>query len=168
MRQLWLSVIAGGFLCLLGCDSESNSFGDGYSSTGVEILDEGNAPLTGMDSKKGILVIDNEDDLATHWYDYSVESLPNVDFQNELVVIYDRGTIDFNACSEEPTVSGVSASVDAHNRVTLLDIELTRVCVDPEVNCTAEYIAARPYKILKLARTRDIFVSENYNEQNCN
>jgi len=172
MRQITLFFLAGIFLNLQGCGSDvaaqpverTDSI---FGSTEFEILAEGSDPLSGYNASKQIRVIDNNVDFSLLWFDYTSEPQPEVDFETESVVIYDQGWIDGNTCSTYTRISDISAQVNDSNRITLVEVKLTRQCQNPDLVCATVIVDSRPFRILKLAKTRELFVGEEFLTPEC-
>ena len=143
-----------------------------YEPIVVENLASGTQPLMGVAGEKKVTIIANEIDLALHWFNFTSEAVPEIDFNNNRVIIYERGTINLNNCGNLASLQSISAESILNNPIIQVNINYykSRQCPGEEQTaCTAVYEEGRPYAIVSLPFTggSELFISEAVSFESC-
>lgn len=115
----------------------------------VLTLNEGTHPVAGNSGPRQLRVFRGEADLAAAWYDYTADDLPDVDFSQNTVVLYDRGTTNLNHCGAVASLDRVTAT-EFQDGIALVTFHLRQVC-NANIACAAYVDPGRPYTFVSVS-----------------
>jgi len=156
-------------LVMSGCGAEgsSTSANNNDSSRNIDTsnqltvteLARGNQPVSGAYGSHRIVQISDAEEFEKQWFNYSNATLPDVDFNTNAVVLWDRGSININNCGSLASLSKITA-VKLDDRISMTNINLTKRCPNPEVSCAAVIAEGSPFVIMSIPKYTEMFVSE--------
>jgi len=167
---LHISIFLG---ALQGCDSDTQTeqiFNNGDTiPIEITMLNSGEQPLKGNVGIKKMAIIDNETDFVSLWYDYTNDNIPTINFQDDIVVLYDMGG-ERNAdttCGNTVSLSNLSAE-QIDKSVSLINMNLFKDCpLPPDIACLAVFISSRPYIFASIPRNSEVLLSEKITFEKC-
>ena len=129
----------------------------------ITILNEGNQPLIGNAGIKKMAIVDNETDFELLWFDYTSDNIPTIDFQTDIVVLYDMGgerNLD-SSCGNKVSLTNLTAEkIDIS--VSQINVNLSKDCpLPPDSPCLPVVLPGRPYIIASAPRNSEVLISEN-------
>ena len=130
------------------------------------VLSSGEQPTSGVFSPKQFNVINTEEALLESWYNYSDDSLPEIDFEQQSVVLWNRGKMNLNNCGALPVLKGVEFS-KVQDNLAVTTVKLTQYCQNVEIACTAQYIEGSPFMLLSVPKVQEIVLQEELNLVSC-
>ena len=161
-----------GALCGCGSDTQSEQPIDKNEPIPMEItiLNEGNQPLIGNAGIKKMAIVDNETDFELLWFDYTSDNIPTIDFQTDIVVLYDMGgerNLD-SSCGNKVSLTNLTAEkIDIS--VSQINVNLSKDCpLPPDSPCLPVVLPGRPYIIASAPRNSEVLISENMTFLQCN
>lgn len=125
-------------------------------------LAEGTLPVGGAGGSKRINIIDDADQLAEVWSDYSTADLPSVDFTDQTVMLVDQGTFG-SSCSGSIYLQGIEKSDTDEGLTEVILHEVKAQSCDTA--CTSQVV--QPFAIVALQTRKPIIVSERVTLQSC-
>ncbi|MBD3646257.1 MAG: hypothetical protein HUJ31_02135, partial [Pseudomonadales bacterium] len=124
----------------------------------VTTLVQGDQPTLGNEGPRELRVIRDEDAFANAWFDYTPNELPSIDFQENVVVLYDRGSTETNQCSWTPQFKRVSAELFDES-ILVVTVHLEQHC--EQVKCLAYSSPGSPFLFVSVPKSYayDVLVS---------
>lgn len=155
------------FLLLSACGADSTT-SDTFNLD-VEILLEGDEYPATSNFGKSIKIIRNNDELINAWILLSNDEIPEINFSNNFVVLYSQGEINISECSKDLYFDSIYAKKNKSNIINL-EFENRMNCMPENSVCSDVYIAAHPFKLIKISddSSLDILFNESYIEETCN
>ena len=144
-------------LTFIGCGSDDSTGDNRDVNTTVliasTILAEGKDPVSGTDGEKRMVTIRDQDTFSTEWAQYSSESLPDVDFQSNMVLLYDMGMIDENTCVQKLAFNSLWVE-EVNGTIAQAHVRLTKLCpLDLElIDCMDAIMPARPFILVSIPK----------------
>ena len=158
---------------LQGCDSDTQTeqlFNNGDTiPIEITLLNSGEQPLNGNVGIKKMAIIDNEINFVSLWYDYTSDNISTINFEEDIVVLYDMGG-ERNAdttCGNKVSLSNLSAE-QIDKSVSLINVNLFKDCpLPPDTVCLPVFISSRPYIFVSIPRNNEVLISEKITFKRC-
>ena len=159
------------FITFVGCETDDKTRDNDDVNTTVAIayslLGEGKDPVSGTDGEKRMVTISDQATFSTEWAQYSSESLPDVDFQSNMVLLYDMGMIDENECVQKLAFNSLWVE-ELNGSIAQAHVRLTKLCpLRPEIMCMAVVMPARPFIFVSIPKYNNNLWSEELIYEPC-
>jgi hypothetical protein len=169
-RLCFLGIV---LLGLTGCggSEETPALESTLNELNTTTLAVGNQPVLGTEGPKQTVLINNETDFSSFWYQYTNEALPLVDFTQYIVLLDDRGELDLNYnCGFFPKVKEFQVNKNDDEN-TVIHVILERSCRPEGTGCASVINYGRPYVFVKILkgdnRVDNVMVSESIVGEEC-
>ena len=144
------------YLLLLMTFGSSLSYSEQERRVHYKVLESGQFGPH-MDSGKQIIIINNENQFESEFNKYQIASIPNIDFERNVVVL-----INIGGKSSGGYKIDIEGIVD-NNEKTTIKSNIS----SPSSSCNTASVMTNPYIFVEVTTTKDIVVKERFVTNKC-